>query len=212
VAVGRKLGTFVVIGVAVALLSGLIAGIALAQDGEGDETERGFAARVAAHLGVTEDQLSDAVEAARLEMLDEAVAEGRITAEQAERLRERIEEGMPGRLAGLRHLLRSVVDAVSETLDMTPREILADLREGQSLAEIAEAQDVSRDELKGVILTEVQEKLDQGVAEGNLTQERADAITARLNENIDWVLDWEGFPGKGMMGPCHWGGIRSLLH
>jgi uncharacterized protein YidB (DUF937 family) len=214
VAVSRKLRVFFVLAVVVALLSALIAGIALAQNGEGDGTRRGFAGRVASRLGVTEEELRGAVKGAGLDIVDEAVAEGRMSAERGERLREQIEEGSFGRLAGLGRLLRSAVDAVSDTLDMTPREILGELRDGQSLAELAEAQGVPREELKAVITTEVQGTLDQAVAEGRLTQERADEIMARLNENIDKVLDWErgeGFSSKGTTDSRRSGAHSPLL-
>lgn len=52
-----------------------------------------FAAKVAANLGVSVDTLKNAVINAGLQMVDEALANGTITEEQAERMRERIQEG-----------------------------------------------------------------------------------------------------------------------
>jgi hypothetical protein len=78
----RKMGMFAALGVMVLLVSGLVAGVALAQGGDGGDAQgarQSFASRVAAHLGVTEQQLVDAFKAARLEMLDEAVAAGKIS-------------------------------------------------------------------------------------------------------------------------------------
>ena len=200
----RKMGMFAALGVVVLLVSGLVAGVALAQGGgEEAQGERpSLAARVAAHLGVTEQQFVDAFKAARLEMLDEAVAAGKISPEDAEQIRQRIEEGQ-GLGFGLRgwriHALGGIVSSVAETLDMTPREIAQDLRQGQSLAEIGQAEGVSTDTLKSAILTAADEKLDQAVADGKLTQERADKITARLTNNIDKILNWKrGSGGDGL--------------
>ena len=84
---------------------------------------------------------------------------------------------------------------------MTPREIFLDLRQGQSLAEIGESKGVSADTLESAILTAAGEKLDQAVADGKLTQERADKIMARLTDNIDRILNWKrGSAGAGLSG------------
>jgi len=211
----RKMGLFAALGVMVLLVSSLVAGVALAQGGGTGDTQgerESFAARVAAHLGVTEQQLVDAFKAARLEMLDEAVAAGKISPEEAEQIRQRIEEGQ-GLGFGLRgwriHALGGIVSSVAETLDMTPREIAQDLRQGQSLAEIGQAKGVSTYTLKSAILTAADEKLDQAVADGKLTQDQADKIMTRLTDNIDKILNWkrgsggEGLPRRG--GGMPWG-------
>lgn len=52
---------------------------------------RSMLARVAANLGVPVDELAAAFAQARLEMIDEAVAAGRITEEQAQAMKARIE-------------------------------------------------------------------------------------------------------------------------
>ncbi len=56
---------------------------------EGDGPLGSFLSKVAEKLGVSEDELKDAFDEARDETIDEAVAEGRLSEEQAERLKER---------------------------------------------------------------------------------------------------------------------------
>jgi len=205
--VNRKVGLFAALGVVVLLISGFVAGVALAQGGgEGDaQGEReSFLARVAAHLGVTEQQLTDAFKAARLEILDEAVAAGKISPEEADQIRQRIEEGKGlGFGWGGCHMrpFGDIVSSVAETLDMTPREILQQIRQGQSLAEIGQAKGVSPEELKSAILSAADSKLDQAVAVGKITQEQADKVMTRLTDNIDKLLNWksEG-SGRGLLG------------
>jgi len=205
----RKVGLFAALGVVFLLVSSLVAGVALAQGGGAGDTQgerESFAARVAAHLGVTEQQLVDAFKTARLEMLDEAVAAGKISPEEADQIRRRIEESQGlGLGLGLRgwhiHALGGVVSSVAGTLNMAPRDILQDLRQGQSLAEILQAKGVSTDTLKSAILTAADEKLHQAVADGKLTQDQADKITARLTDNIDRILNWKrGSAGAGLSG------------
>ena len=55
--------------------------------------QEAFQAAVAEKLGVTTEELQDAYKAASLEQLDAAVEAGRLTEEQADAIRERIESG-----------------------------------------------------------------------------------------------------------------------
>jgi hypothetical protein len=102
----------------------------------------------------------------------------------AERLRQRVEEGqLLPRPQRPRHgqqrshtSLRLVLHAAAETLDMTPRELVGELRAtGQSLAELAEGKGVDREELKSGILGDVEKHVDERLE--------------RLQENIDGIID-----------------------
>ena len=63
--------------------------------------------------------------------------------------------------------------------------------DGNSLAEIAEAQGIDVEQLKTDLLAAAKEDLDAKVAEGELTQERADKIYERFSENIDRFVNFE---------------------
>jgi hypothetical protein len=170
------------------LAAGAVAGQALAQAGPRDEEAqpRGeeFLGRVAAKLGVSVDELKAAISSTELDMLDEAVEQGNISQERADRLRQRIEEGrllapLPGARAGqvrLQAAQRLVLHAAAELLEMTPRDLIQELRStGQSLAQLAEVKGISRDELKNGILEDVEKHLDAGLE--------------RLRQNIDSIID-----------------------
>ena len=165
-----------------------VAGHALAQAGpEKEETQprqEEFLSSVAAKLGVPVDQLKGAIQSTELEMLDKAVEQGKVRPEVADRLRQRIEEGrllpsLSGGLPGQGRLhpgQRLVLHAAAEVLDITPAELVRELRDsGKSLAQVAEEKGVSRDELKSAILADVEKHLDQGLE--------------RLSENIDRIID-----------------------
>jgi uncharacterized protein (DUF2267 family) len=160
----------------------------MAQSGpEDDEQARPrqeeFLGRVAAKLGLPVDDLREAIRSTGLEMLDEAVEDGKVRPELADRLRERVEEG--GLLSRLQPRLhqqrmhpgqRLVLHAGAEVLDMAPRELVSELRAtGQSLAQLAESKGVTREELKSGILEDVEKRLDKGLE--------------RLTENIDDIID-----------------------
>jgi len=92
----RKTGLWIGIVVLTAALIG--AGVVFAQEAAeatGDEpmtvAESTFQEKVAAHLGISVDELNGAIVAAHLESIDEAVAAGRLTEEQAAQARLRIE-------------------------------------------------------------------------------------------------------------------------
>jgi hypothetical protein len=133
-------------------------------------------------------------------MVDEAIAEGRISEEMAQMLRERIEDGrgflgLPvcwphkaGRARIIRAALHLVVDPAADVLGMERQEVVTALRDGQSLADIAEEQGVSVEGLKSGILEGAAAKLEQAVSNGRLSGERADRILQRLTEHIDDIV------------------------
>lgn len=193
----KKLLMIVGAGLGLALLAGgVVFGVAAAQDG-GDSLGQQLIARVAAKLGVGEEELRTAIAEAQSEIIDEAVVEGRLTPEQGERLKERIEEGrLLGPLAAyhLRHRLchgaqRLILRSAANVLDMERSDLLNQLKEGQTLAQVAEAQGFSVDDFKVALLEQVQQDLSTFVAEGKLTQRQADAIFARIEEYIDRIVN-----------------------
>ncbi len=90
--------------VAALMALGLAGGVVMAQEADGDSPIRSFASRVAAILGIEETRVQDAMEQARSEMfserlqsrLDEMVASGRITQEQADEYKTWIESRPQG--------------------------------------------------------------------------------------------------------------------
>ena len=90
--------------VAALMALGIAGGAVMAQEGEADSPIKSFASRVAAILGIEETRVQDAMDQARSEMfserlqhrLDEMVASGRITQEQADEYKTWIESRPEG--------------------------------------------------------------------------------------------------------------------
>ena len=85
-----------VLGIVAAVAAGLLAGVVMFAQGSDEETAGSlwadtFLGRVAANLGVSVEELLSAITQAQLAEIDEALADGRITEEQADWMRERIE-------------------------------------------------------------------------------------------------------------------------
>ncbi len=207
--------------VGTALIGG---GIGLAVSQDEDTPIESFLGRVAEKLGIGEDELRSAMTEAEQDVIDERVAEGTLTAEQGERLRERIEEkGLlgprGGPLEGQRgrfcdrvfdcirerahdHVRaqdgRLPMEAAATVLGLEPEALLSELQEDKTLAEVAEEQGMAVDEFTAAMLAQVRQELDALVAEDKLTQEQADAIYDRVEENIGDIVNALPKPH----GPC----------
>lgn len=166
---------------------------------ERQERRDAFLQRVAANLGVTVDQLEQAYKDAALQGVDEALAAGRITDEQAAKMRERIENGdalakeFRGHGHGpkhgrAKHALQSVVKSAATALGIEPGALKQEIRSGKSIADVAGERGVSLDSVKAQITSDAQAKLAERVAAGDITQQQADDALARLAARLDDAL------------------------
>ena len=207
------------------VLAATVAGLAVAGGGAAiatSQTDSGassFLDSMAEYLGISPQELEDATKAAALDPVDQALEDGRITEEQAEELRSRIESGDFPRLFGpgffgpgfgpghfeLRghdgpgdgpglgehHFFPfgGKLASAAEYLGLTEDELREQLLEGKSLAEIAEAAGKSVEGLKQAVLDVAKAALDEAVAGELLTQAQANSIHERLQGWIDDLVD-----------------------
>lgn len=144
------------------------------------------------------------------ERLAGLVEDGTLTQAQADAVASTLAESMPGRgggpgghghgpggmggAGGLGGVLREGLATAAETLGLEEDALRDRLVAGETLGEVADAEGVARDDLVGALVTRAEELLDERVAAGDLTQERADEISADLTERITEGLDRSG-PG-----------------
>lgn len=194
------------------VLAATIAGLAVAGGGaaiaasQSESPASTFFDSVAKHLGISSEELEDAAKAAAVEQVDKALADGWITEEQANELKSRIESGEapwlfgPGVFGVRGHgpdaprpdhpfFFRDELAPAADYLGLRPAELLEQLRKGNSLADVADAEDKSVDGLKQAILDAARSALDDAVARESLTQEQADAIYERLQGFIDELVN-----------------------
>jgi hypothetical protein len=167
------------------------------------EEQEAFQAAVAEELGVTTTQLQNAYKAAALEQLEAAVAAGRLTEEHADEIRERIESGDFLGPAGFGlfggHGLRGPghhLEGAAAYLGLTEDELHERLRNGDSLAEIAEAEGRSVAGLKLALVAAAKERLDEAVADGRITAAQRDELLQQLESKVDDLVNGEGLPGR----------------
>jgi hypothetical protein len=184
-----------VVAAALALVGG--GGAAIAASNGSSASGNGFLAAVAKRLGISTQKLQDATKAAAIDQVDADLKAGRITKAQADQLKARIKAGDfpffgppgPGRF-GFHHEMRGEhLAAPADYLGLTVAQLREKLESGQTLAQVAKAQDKSVDGLKQAMLDEAKKHLDQAVKDGKLTQAQADAMSDRLKSMIDDIVN-----------------------
>lgn len=171
-----------------------------------------FLDKLAAALNISRAQLDSAIVTAGSGTVDEAVQQGRLTQAQADALKQRLQQGdirpLFGRggkgwggprLAGLKE---AMLNAAAGALNLSADELVTRLRNGETLAAIAQAQGTNEQAVIDAALAAAKTWLDQAVANGTLTQAQADAIYTRLQARGAQILT---HPGRGH-GPRGWRG------
>lgn len=143
-----------------------------------------FVHHLAQNLGKSDGATRSALQRSADQTIDDAVAAGKLTAAQAAKLKRRIDGnvcsiggrfGRPAQVFGLRMLL---LKAAAQTLNLTPQQLMQDLRQGKTLSQLAggmtEAQ--FRQALTGHLKTD----LDALVKQGKVTQAQEDRLLQRL--------------------------------
>jgi hypothetical protein len=182
-----------------ALLAGGGAALA-AGSGEGDPGARCNAAlaRIAERRGVSVEQLKADIEARLLARIDAAEQAGRIAPDRAAQLRQRVEDG--ALCAGRHHhakariAARGMLRAAASFLGLDREELRGQLP-GYSLADLAEKQGKSTAALEAAMIAPAKERLAKAVANGTITQARADAALDRLEKLANKLASKE-FPEK----------------
>ena len=145
-------------------------------------------ARIAERRGVTVEQLTANVKARLLARIDAAEKAGRVSSERAENLRERVADAS---LCGATHHVRAHVVARGVLLHYAARFLELDREElraqlpGTSLAALAEKQGKSVSSLEAAMVAPARVRLAKAVANGKVTQARADAVLDKLETAAD---------------------------
>jgi hypothetical protein len=207
----------------VVLLLGAGGAVALAQTQRDDRAagRQAFIDDVAKRLGVSSADLEQALTDAQIAQIDKALADGRLTQEQADRMKEWIQSGKaplfglpldrgfrghgdgphggfgfgPGR--GFHHGPPAFFDAAASYLGLSAEELRAALADGTSLADVAADEGKSAEGLEDAIVAAVEKELDQAVEDGRLTEARKTEFLDRFREHVSDLVrhGWGGLPG-----------------
>jgi hypothetical protein len=184
----------------------------------------------AKQLGIEPAKLSAALEQALENRVDALVKDGVLTKEQGDALKQGIDAGglplLATPFAFPRHGFGgfgpglvfdhagALIDDATSYLGLTQSELLAKLRDGNSLAEVAKAQGKSVDGLVDSLVATEKKKLDEAVKAGKLTDPRRDQIEASLEQRVTEVVNAElpsfGFRfGRGAFLPSRGGHLDA---
>jgi polyhydroxyalkanoate synthesis regulator phasin len=170
---------------------------AVAFAGPGEMRGERFNELLAQKLGITVEQLEAAEKAARDQLIDEAVAEGRLTAEQGAKLKSMELGALRGPFLGkvgpgIVSALKNVFTAAAEVIGITNEQLKTELQSGKSLADIAESHNVDRDDLVDGIVDSIEGEIAQAVSNGRMTQEQANRLLENLEDRVEQAVDHEG--------------------
>ena len=171
-----------------------------------------FARRLAGNLGVSEDRLRDAFKQTALQEVDEALAAGRITADQAQRLKDHINQGggnlpcfRPGGGKGAQHgrmalILPQMLDAAAGYLGIDRATLLQELRDAGSLQAVAARHGKDTPDGKAGLEQAMETALRKALADRGVDQARVDQVANEFKQNFDrlYTRNWQRMgPGAG---------------
>jgi hypothetical protein len=190
-------------------------GAAAVAQGRGDDpaAEReAFLEDAAGRLGVEPGELEGALEEAAVARVEDALESGRLTEEQATELKERIRSGqlgLPGLgfrggapglggpdAHGFKHAGLGLLEPAADYLGLEEEALRDRLSDGDSLAEIAEAEGKSVEGLVDALVAAARERLDDGRLDESEREEMVERIRERVEDLVQGAL-----PGRGRHGP-----------
>jgi uncharacterized protein (DUF433 family) len=178
-------------------------------------------AQIAESNGKTADDVIEAARALLQEQLSQEVASGWITQAQADAALEQFDANAPdlmtsvnigfgghGRGFGGRgpgfgfghHGGGTFISAAASVTGLTTNEVLTQLQSGQSLAQIAEANGKTAEDVIAAARTQLEDLLNQAVADGRLTQAQADAKLANFDAVATDIVNSTGLWQHGPHG------------
>ncbi len=201
-------GRLAVILVVTAILAATVAGVAMAMPDSGGNPAKtnlyqDCLAKFSANLGVEQDKVVTALNTTKKQMLDEAVQQGRITQEQADKMAARMGDN-PGWFGffngphkdgkgfgkGFGERGRKL-DYASKALGITAEELKSELESGKRLPQIVEGRGMTVEQFHQKVLELKKEDLGKAVSEGKITQEEADKMIQKMEQRFN-----SSIPGK----------------
>jgi polyhydroxyalkanoate synthesis regulator phasin len=202
-----------VAGFLLAIALGAVGGFAAAEALSDDDEPEAVVARADVEPDDESDSLTEALEF----LVDEAVEADRLTEEEGERLKERLQssrlpfvvpvlEKLPFGSRAFELFDRDFglfgeivdLDTAASYLGLSESELREELRDGKSLADVAGEQNKSVDGLVEELVDDAEQRIDDAVDDGRLSEERAtrlkDDLEDRIRDRVESELRWRGFP------------------
>jgi uncharacterized protein YidB (DUF937 family) len=118
----------------------------------------------------------------------------------AAKLQDRFHKGPRGHLAGGMHEF-NLATATAGLLQIQESELKTELEQGKTLVEIAEAKGLPKADYISKLTAAHNQKIDEQVSAGKLTQEQADTMKSKAVERLTQAVEASHIGRGGMMGP-----------
>lgn len=146
------------------------------------------------------------------EVMKGLVADGTLTQEQADKVKERLkaEAGAPGGgpagrrpgLPGGHNLLKDGLDTAASTIGVSSQDLKAALEAGKSVADVAREHNVDPQKVIDALVAEGTKKIDDAVTSGKLPADKAEAARSRITDGVTKAVNGKlgDLGGKGNFG------------
>lgn len=139
------------------------------------------------------------------ETLDDLVAKGTITQEQADAVKNGVKDRVAGGHFGEGHgpqgagrqAMSELFGTAAQALGLTTDELKTELRAGKSIADIARERGIDPQTVIDALAGSVDTKIDQAVADGKIPADRAADAKAKARERITEMVNNTGGAFKG---------------
>lgn len=161
---------------------------------------------IAEAKGITKEALLNAQVSAMTKPLDEAVKAGKLSQEEADKMKadmtKRAEEiiANKGNLNAVKAIggkadvmFRIDNQAILDLLGMDKETFMKELKSGKTLLQIAESKGVTKEQIIEVETKQFTAQLDEAVKAGKITQEQADKMKADFTANAATRIEGHGF-------------------
>jgi len=157
---------------------------------------------LAQRLNVPVSTLEQDQKAAKEDILTQLVKDGKLTQDQANAIKQRLESHQACSGKGnawwdhgiLRQTLKqyesTLLNEVASGLHLSASQLQSDLQNGQTLVQVAKAQNVSESQLHTIVLNAVQSTLTQAEKAGAITQSQESAFMTYLQKHPGVVNRW----------------------
>jgi hypothetical protein len=146
-----------------------------------------FMSHFAVEIGKTQAEINAAFQRAIADTLADEVKAGHLTQSQADTIKQRLANRTPCTLGGLQPrgaklqaFMQQYVAAAASALGITPAQLKTDLRNGQSLSDIATSKKISESDFRAKVIANLKPVLDNAVTNKRITSTQEQAILTRL--------------------------------
>jgi len=148
--------------------------------------------QIAAEKGISEQQLVDFMAEKYSERIEQKVADGKITAEQADKLKQSMADRIKNDLNRTGTQMgrgMGYIEELAGFIGISKEDLLAARRSGKSMVQIAGEKGITEQQLVDHMMVKFSSKIDQKAADGKITAEQEEQLKQSMAELIKACLN-----------------------